>query len=263
MNCNFYDILQVEKYSGIDSIKKSFRKLAMIYHPDKQSGDKNKFQEINEAYRILSNNKTKEQYDELLKKYHQGTTYKNKDYHYTMNITIEESLFGIDKVFYYKENNETKGIPIKIPSGIPNNKKIKFIGYGESTNNTIKHGDLIITIVIIEDDSIKISNINDVTIKLQIDYILATTGGIKYIDGLYKGSVLKIDIPECSRNGDILTINNEGIFDNYGNRGKLYCIINLYPPKLSSKKIEALKYINEYVEPEIMVYQVCKNTNTN
>lgn len=261
MNYNFYEKLQITEYSEISDVKKSFRKLAMIYHPDKETGDKNKFLEINEAYKILSNKKTKEQYDNLLKKYNTGLGYKNKDYHYTMNISIKESILGIDKVFYYKENGEMKGIPIKIKHGIPNNKKIKFIGGGETKNKNLKNGDLIITIVIDETDNIKISDENDLIIKIPVDYILASIGGEKYVDGLYDGHILKFNIPESTKNGDTICLENEGIFDSQGNKGNLYGIVTLYPPKLSSKKIEAIRYINEYVEPELMVYHLCKNNN--
>ena len=63
---NYYDILGVKRNAGPDEIKKSFRKLALKYHPDKNQGDKNseqKFKEINEAYEILKDNKKRAQYD--------------------------------------------------------------------------------------------------------------------------------------------------------------------------------------------------------
>ena len=56
MDKNYYDILGVSKDASDDDIKKSFRKLALQYHPDKNSdeGAEEKFKEINEAYQTLS-----------------------------------------------------------------------------------------------------------------------------------------------------------------------------------------------------------------
>jgi DnaJ-class molecular chaperone len=41
--------------------------LAVKYHPDKAGGDKAKFQEINEAHGILSDEKKRQQYDMMRK----------------------------------------------------------------------------------------------------------------------------------------------------------------------------------------------------
>ena len=53
---DFYEILGIDKSSSPDDIKKSYRKIAMKYHPDKNPNDKEaekKFKEITEAYKIL------------------------------------------------------------------------------------------------------------------------------------------------------------------------------------------------------------------
>ena len=53
---DYYKILNVNIFSNIDSIKKSYRELAMKYHPDRNSGDilsEEKFKDITEAYEIL------------------------------------------------------------------------------------------------------------------------------------------------------------------------------------------------------------------
>lgn len=63
---NYYDILWVQKNSSEEDIKKSFRKLAMKYHPDRNKWDKtaeNKFKEINEAYWVLWDKEKRKQYD--------------------------------------------------------------------------------------------------------------------------------------------------------------------------------------------------------
>ena len=52
---DYYDVLGVGKESTSGEIKKSYRKLAMKYHPDKNQGDvksEDKFKEIKEAYEV-------------------------------------------------------------------------------------------------------------------------------------------------------------------------------------------------------------------
>ena len=64
---NFYEILEVHKDATKDEIKKSFRNLAKKYHPDTNINDKTlseKFQLINEAYSVLSDEKSRKEYDE-------------------------------------------------------------------------------------------------------------------------------------------------------------------------------------------------------
>ena len=63
---DYYEILGVGKGSSADEIKKSYRKVAMQYHPDRNPGDKaaeEKFKEAAEAYEILSDADKKAQYD--------------------------------------------------------------------------------------------------------------------------------------------------------------------------------------------------------
>ncbi len=62
---DYYQILQIEPHSNLAEIKQAFRRLAMIYHPDKNPNDKYAevhFNEIKEAYEVLTNPVKKESY---------------------------------------------------------------------------------------------------------------------------------------------------------------------------------------------------------
>ena len=63
---DYYEVLGVNKSASADEIKKSYRKVAMQYHPDRNPGDKaaeEKFKEAAEAYEILSDPDKRAQYD--------------------------------------------------------------------------------------------------------------------------------------------------------------------------------------------------------
>jgi|GEM_PF-1212400 len=66
---DYYKILEVDKSATQKDVKKSFRKLAIKFHPDKNPGDESaatKMIEINEAYAVIGNDKLRKEYDNLL-----------------------------------------------------------------------------------------------------------------------------------------------------------------------------------------------------
>jgi molecular chaperone DnaJ len=65
---DYYEILGVNKEASVSDIKRSYRKLAMKYHPDRVAPEKRKeaeekFKEISEAYAVLSDESKRAQYD--------------------------------------------------------------------------------------------------------------------------------------------------------------------------------------------------------
>jgi len=64
---DIYEILGVQKNAGDDEIKKSYRKLAMKYHPDRNKDDKSaekRFKEVTSAYEALKDPQKRAAYDQ-------------------------------------------------------------------------------------------------------------------------------------------------------------------------------------------------------
>jgi molecular chaperone DnaJ len=65
---DYYDVLGISKAASADEIKKSYRRLAMKFHPDRNSDDAEseaKFKEAKEAYEVLSDSDKRSAYDQF------------------------------------------------------------------------------------------------------------------------------------------------------------------------------------------------------
>ena len=68
MTKDYYASLGVSKSASEAEIKKAYKKKAMEYHPDRNTGDKQsetKFKEINEAYQVLGDREKRANYDKF------------------------------------------------------------------------------------------------------------------------------------------------------------------------------------------------------
>src|SRR6187551_2222775 len=64
---DYYEVLGVARGASDEEIKKSYRKMAVKYHPDKNPGDKaaeEKFKELGEAYEVLNDSQKRAAYDQ-------------------------------------------------------------------------------------------------------------------------------------------------------------------------------------------------------
>ncbi len=134
---DYYEVLEVERSSSAEEIKRSYRKLAVRFHPDKNPDDphaEEKFKEIGEAYDVLMDTDKRAAYDrfghaaftqgggfrggfhdpfDIFREVFSGgggifetffgggmTTedrQRGSDLRYDMQITLEEAAFGVDK----------------------------------------------------------------------------------------------------------------------------------------------------------------------
>ena len=128
---DYYSILGVNENASPDEIKKSYRKLAIQYHPDKNPNNKEaeeKFKEISEAYDVLSDSNKKNEYDNI-RKYggNMGGGFgsmedfmsrfgfgrntmrrpniKGQDLRINVELTLEEIYRGINKTIKYKRRS--------------------------------------------------------------------------------------------------------------------------------------------------------------
>ena len=107
---NYYEVLGVSENADVLEIRKKYRKLAMKYHPDRNSGDENatkKFREVTEAYEILGDEKKREEYDCRRKNIQSQRRNKNKKRNVKNKFSQNDFTFGRD---FFKSAREMRGM---------------------------------------------------------------------------------------------------------------------------------------------------------
>lgn len=157
---NYYDVLGVSKSASDEDIKKAYRKLAMQWHPDRSDDPnaKEKFQEISNAYGVLSDSEKRKQYDtsrfssNIPFNFNSNTNFnfnfnsnsnsydmfKNVFGHDFMsesvastknfndiNCTLEEIYNGCIKKFKISSKDQNELVEININPGTPQNTRIQ------------------------------------------------------------------------------------------------------------------------------------------
>lgn len=152
-----YKTLGVAKTATPDEIKKAYRKLASIHHPDK-GGDTATFQKIQTAYDTLSNHEKRQQYDnpnpfqdfgqgapggfsfhstgggfddlfqQFFRQAHgqQQRQPQQQVYRTAITVTLEQVLTGGEQVLRLQTPTDTHTVKIDIPRGIPDGGQVRI-----------------------------------------------------------------------------------------------------------------------------------------
>jgi|3_EtaG_2_1085321.scaffolds.fasta_scaffold63300_2 molecular chaperone DnaJ len=104
---NYYNILGVSKDATPEEIKKSYRKLSLEYHPDKNKTGEEKFKEIAEAYSIVGDTTKRKQYDNGGLDMGNGFSGRGED-----PFDIFEQFFG--KAHFHRTPRQRKGGDLKV-----------------------------------------------------------------------------------------------------------------------------------------------------
>ena len=271
---DYYKILGLDTNRvSVSEIKNAYREQAKKYHPDVNVGNKineERFKDINEAYRILSESTTKRKYDRIwvrnVTNKRTSYSYKFKGDFFTMffgsvpdekksksnikvaakgeNLEIElplkisEAFKGITKDIQIKsKDGKTKNIKVKVPSGMKNNNKIRVKGQGKPGKNGGSNGDLLVKIRINNDNDFTLIG-EDVKKVLKIAPWEAVLGSKEKVMGV--DEEISVYIPAGINSGEIITIEGKGYKNDKGERGNLILEIQISIPDKSTDKEKEL-----------------------
>jgi DnaJ-class molecular chaperone len=129
-NGSFYDILDVPETATADEIKKAWRKLSMIHHPDKNGNSQEsteKFQKISEAYEVLGTPEKKKEYDMT----HNNPFFKMMSQQ-GLNPNMNQGMNPVDELF-----SSIFGMPFMSGAGL--GPDIQFMSPGMGPNIRVFH----------------------------------------------------------------------------------------------------------------------------
>lgn len=272
-----YETLGVSKTATPDEIKKAYRKMASQHHPDK-GGDTAKFQQVEEAYRILSDPQQRQQYDnpnpfgnhntngfdfnfngadlnDIFRQFGFGPNNpfmhraqqprRNKDIRAHIDVTLSETLEDVQKTLsVITGNNQRQTIDIVIPRGVTNGTTMKYPGLGDNMFENLPRGDFYLNVNVIPDPKFQVLGL-DLLTRLTIDCFQAILGSEQTVPGI-DGKQFVIQTPVGCQNGTKLKIAGEGLYGFQKDvKGNLYVEINITIPRdLNQTQLELIKSIN-------------------
>jgi DnaJ-class molecular chaperone len=254
---NYYETLGVQRNATPDEIKRAYRKLASQHHPDK-GGDKNKFQEIEAAYRTLSDPQSRAQHDNpnqfsgfgqqnspfdmdaifsMFGARFQHAHQQTRRAQMSLWVTLEDIALGGPKTVSVGTHQGTHAIEIEIPRGINDGDTVQYGGIGPQGM------DLIITYRIHPNPRWQRNGqtlITEQTISVW-DLILGCEKTLRDI----LGNELQFTVPPRTQPGTVLRLRGRGLTDRNGQVGDLLIKVQgELPNTISDELIELIRQNN-------------------
>ena len=268
---DYYSILGLESNKATaNEIKIAYREQAKKYHPDINGGNtdlEEKFKDINEAYKILSDSKARKKYDrswyiyterkkrvqskkveekktfkeklltilfgitsnKVTKKQERKITVDGENIETEVNVNIVEAFNGVNKKLkLLAVDGKTRTFNLNIPAGIQNGDRIRFVGQGKPGKNGGKNGDLLVKIDIKNTKDFKLKGA-DIYKEINIFPWESALGNKITVNSL-DGEIALV-IPKGTQSGEKFTVKGKGYKIGRGQRGNLYIITKIIVPK--------------------------------
>lgn len=265
-------------------IKTAYREQAKKYHPDvniQNTRNEERFKDINEAYRVLSDNLSKRKYDRM---WHRTIGKKNASYEESkrskdsissdffnmffgninnkepektktkksackgenveteIDISIEDAFRGKEQSIGVRTvEGKLKKFKVQVPAGIQNNEKIRIVGQGKPGTGGGKNGDLFIRVKIKDDSRFSLEGYNLKTNLYLTPWEAALSTKVT-INGINED--VSVYVPAGIQSGEKIEIENRGYKDGKGGRGKLILDTKIMIPKKPNE--EELKLFKEF-----------------
>lgn len=283
---DYYKILGLQSNKvSMAEIKAAYREQAKKYHPDVNISNKRneeRFKDINEAYRVLSDNISKRKYDRM---WHRNVGKKNSSYQESkrekgsitsdffnmffgnveeentakkpkksackgenveteIDISIEDAFRGKEQTIGVRTvEGKLKKFKVQVPAGIQNNEKIRIVGQGKPGTGGGKNGDLFIRVKIKNNERFTLDGY-DLKTNLYLTPWEAALSTKVTINGINED--VSVYVPAGIQSGEKIEIEDRGYKDGKGGRGKLILDTKIMiPKKPNEEEMELFQKFNE------------------
>lgn len=258
---DFYNRLGIEKTASQDEIKKAYRKMASVHHPDK-GGDTKIFQEIEEAYRILSDPEKRAQYDNPPRNpnfnnfpggfgmfmdsnnpfdifeqiFRQSNQNQQPTFRTVVSISLEDAFLGKELALRIQTPHVSKMVSINCPKGIQDGTKIRY-------DNLIERAIVLVEFRVLPDLKFERRN-NDLFSNVPISVLDLITGTKIQFTTISK-KTLEINIPAKTQPYNQLKISGQGMpIFNTAHYGDQIIVLKPFMPDTINDRI--IEVINKY-----------------
>ena len=269
---DYYSLLGVERTADAATIKKTYRKLAQKFHPDRNPGNKQaeeKFKQITEAYAVLSDPEKRKQYDQFGDSgFHQRFSHddifrnvdlgdifggedlfsqlfggrgraqrrpaKGQDFSMQISIPLLLAAQGGERRIDYRSDGRVEQIKVRIPAGIEPGARLRVTGKGGANPAGGPPGDLYLQVEI-EPDPLFSREGNDLLVRVEVPFsgiCLGTSIEVPTLD-----APKRVKVPAGMQPGQKIRLRGFGIAAS-GRRpaGDLFAVIEVAVPKSLSKE---------------------------
>ena len=273
-------MLGVNEKATSAEISKAYKNLAKQHHPDR-GGDKDKFQEINEAHDTLKDTRKRQEYDTIRKYGQPGTggnfsfrsgdffgeeifedffsgfnfqnphmrtrTFRsgprrNKSVNVRMAVSIKEAMNNMEKTISYKlPSGKEEFATVKIPAGVQNGVTFKYSNMGDDSIKNVPRGDLLVQMTVLDSDGYTRQG-NDLHTTKTISCFEAIRGCELQLKTL-TDSVIKVKVPAGTQPGTLINCKGQGmpVHKTLNIRGNLYVKVMVLIPQLSAQDLKKIK----------------------
>lgn len=228
---DYYNVLGVGRTASQDEIKKAYRKLASKHHPDK-GGDTQKFQEIQAAYDVLSDDQRRQQYDnpaqpqfnfnfghghfdfDNIFNMFRGQQTRPNHVRMTLWVSLYDIAVGGRRTVSMGTQAGVTAVDIDIPTGIEDGTNVQYQGLAPGGL------DLVVQFRIHPDSRWQRQGLDLITERRVPvwDLILGSTVEVKDI----YNATLSAAIPPHTQPGTMLRLRGRGLHTRQGERGDAF-----------------------------------------
>ena len=290
MKPDYYQILEVSPAASSAAIKKAYRRMTGLYHPDKNPRNKQsaeeKFKEVVEAYSILSNKEKKDEYDNQRKIKHEQKNQTsgpssqnifddlglkppnrnrntasskksapdlNLDAHIDLSLTLTEAHRGVQKIIPLNKEKNGRVHTKQISIKIPKgvrDGKILKLK-NEGHQKFSQKGDLFIHIELKPHPLFRLKG-DDLIMIFPISVGAAVLGSVVEVPTLSQPALVKI--PPMTHAEQLIKLKGLGFVSASGRRGDLFLEIRLdIPSQITQEEKQWFKEFEKTKSPPPLV----------